>query len=843
LSLPPSIIPAIYYQESPPVRFFSPELNPFDLTMSNMFTNRRPEETGRRPSADFVARFKEQHFSSPESKLAVAHEETKKESNENEDVHITNLTPSMYLASPTESDGTRYDMDPTPKATGAPFRFTPSLLDPNSSAFAAFAAQPPGYYTPTPGGSTMGFQSYELAVNNNQFGTNTPDSMTHASHSSMAAPSIFQPHLHSMDHQTYMSFRQHPYTQDPYQHLSVPGSAVGGAASESSSNYSPETQSGTENTDPEFYMASEVHNKFMNATISRNQNIYGQYSRKRCSSNGRFRFATTLHAATAMLRHSSDIPVTYLNKRQAYTVSVIDTSSAVQNKERKHYRTTVRIAFDEEDQRRTAPACWRLWKDGRGTLESGGNPDKLRAIDYEPTETRAANEKKSNTDTIHQVEDSTTSFDRFTVTWSSTSPKPSLYFCVRFLFLSTDFSHSKGVKGVPVRLVAKTEFLGIEESTFQNTVASELAYCKIKLFRDKGAERKLANDRQHLERAVEKLRQQAQQLTMGTESPQQQSTKKKKRHSFSGTSATESQSTSPQRHHRRDWSISSAASNASNNGTPRSTQDEIQRKLDKAMAMEAMFASIHPASAFSLIGDPADDPSMTFSPIAPQSQWEAPGMGVAYSGDIEKLPAQRSSPALSQTSFSSISSEKLPYAGTSPLVHPLSPPDATARMAGMSGPQPSQKMHVQAATKDIEAMDVDPFYIPMAAPTIRPALCVYITPAKIGPNGDPHTMHLPTAIDPSNDIYYAVYVPARTANALTMAIATKMGLDPSSVLRTTIINKRGLRLALDDEVAREMLEKQDMRVAVREFQLNVDSPQQHNMSVDKRPGLELFLAF
>ena len=102
-------------------------------------------------------------------------------------------------------------------------------------------------------------------------------------------------------------------------------------------------------------------------------------------------------------------------------------------------------------------------------------------------------------------------------------------------------------------------------------------------------------------------------------------------------------------------------------------------------------------------------------------------------------------------------------------------------------------------------------------------------------------MHLPTAIDSSNDIYYAVYVPARTANALTMAIATKMGIDPTSVIRTTIINKRGLHLALDDEVAREMLEKQDMRVAVRKTEFHTNH--QQDMNLDKRPPLELLLAF
>jgi hypothetical protein len=758
-----------------------------------------------------VARFKEQHFS-PENQLAEPKDHFKDE--------------------PNKIDcQTTYDMDPTPKATGAGFRFTPSLLDPNSSAFAAFAAQPPGYYTPTPGGSTMGFQSYELNINSN-FGTDTPDSLTHPSQT--MSSSLFQPHPNHLDHQNYMHFRPHPYAQDSYQNLSIPGSAVGGAGSESSpSNYSPEAGSTAENTDPELYLASEVHGKFMNAVLPRNQELYGQ-----------FRFSTTLHAATAMLRHSTDIPVTYLNKRQAYTVSVIDTSSAVQNKELKRYRTTVRIAFDEEDQRRTAPACWRLWKDGRGTLESGGNPDRLRAIDYEPVETRAANEKKSNTEMKLQVEESTTSFDRFTVTWSSTSPKPTVYFCVRFLFLSTDFSHSKGVKGVPVRLVAKTEFLGSHELGIQNNLAAELAYCKIKLFRDKGAERKLANDRQHLERAVEKLRQQAQQLTMGSPDPNQNApSKKKKRHSLNGPSAESN--TSPQRRHRRDWSISSTTSTNSTNVNPRSQQDEIQRKLDKAHAMETMFASIRPVSVFSLIGEPSDDPGLSFSPIAPQSQWEAPG--IPFSSEPEKLnatSAQRSSPALSQTSFSSVTSDK--YIGGSPLVHPLSPPDATSKMVGMIVSQLPQKMHVQAATKDIDAMDVDPFYIPMPLPSVRPALCVYIAPAKIGANGDPHTMHLPTAIDSSNDTYYAVYVPARTANSLTNSIATKMGLDPSSVLRTTIINKRGLRLALDDDVTREMLEKQDMRVAVREVEYHPDSPERQDnnfMNLERHSGLELFLAF
>ena len=112
-------------------------------------------------------------------------------------------------------------------------------------------------------------------------------------------------------------------------------------------------------------------------------------------------------------------------------------------------------------------------------------------------------------------------------------------------------------------------------------------------------------------------------------------------------------------------------------------------------------------------------------PIAPQSQWEAPGIGASYLAD-EKLATtvQRSSPALSQNSFSSVASEKVDYTG-SPVL-PLSP-DAAARMARVTAPtQLSQKVRVQATTKDIDAMDVDPFYVPMPLQTIRPGTCVLL---------------------------------------------------------------------------------------------------------------------
>jgi hypothetical protein len=202
-----------------------------------------------------VARFKEQHFSGVDPS-----EHLKEESDEMDYQNIANVRHSVY------------DMDPTPKA-GANFRFTPSLLDPNSSAFAAFANQPPGYYTPTPGGSTYALQSYDLSGQNETY--NTPDSVTHPN---PHQPALFQTQLHPLDQPNYVHFRAHPYAQDSYHGLSIPGSAVGGALSESSpSNYSPGTASGAETTDRELYLAQEVQGKYMVAAVARNPEIYGQY--------------------------------------------------------------------------------------------------------------------------------------------------------------------------------------------------------------------------------------------------------------------------------------------------------------------------------------------------------------------------------------------------------------------------------------------------------------------------------------------------------------------------------------------------------------------------------------
>lgn len=127
------------------------------------------------------------------------------------------------------------DLDPTPRAAAEPFRFTPSLLDPNSSAFAAFANQPPTYYTPTPGAPNAGFSNHvnELPTPNMGISIGTPLSMSNGitmapvTATDLAfAPQTIQPH----QFHTYLPFAQplQPQFVEPAfdRHESGPGSPM-----------------------------------------------------------------------------------------------------------------------------------------------------------------------------------------------------------------------------------------------------------------------------------------------------------------------------------------------------------------------------------------------------------------------------------------------------------------------------------------------------------------------------------------------------------------------------------------------------------------------------------------
>ena len=81
-----------------------------------------------------------------------------------------------------------------------------------------------------------------------------------------------------------------------------------------------------------------------------------------------------------MIKHAQELPVTYLNKCQAYLISIYDTTPP-DTLELVQYTSTFRICFHDIEQRQHYATCWRLWRDARGNIDAEGDPRRLKAIE------------------------------------------------------------------------------------------------------------------------------------------------------------------------------------------------------------------------------------------------------------------------------------------------------------------------------------------------------------------------------------------------------------------------------------------------------------------------------
>ena len=208
-----------------------------------------------------------------------------------------------------------------------------------------------------------------------------------------------------------------------------------------------------------------------------------------------------------MVEKAREAPVSYLNKGQEYKITVVDRAPPTISSDSIQYRTFVRVSFDDEEQKKNTAACWQLWEEGRGLRESTRRGGKLLAVEF-------MGQKQKESSGQHQMRFEQTSFDGFCVTWTAipANENPTCSIFVRFNFLSTDFTQSKGVKGVPVRLCSKTQVLSSADDAGPRE--PEICYCKIKVFRDHGAERKLSQDIAHVQKTIEKLKQQVKNAEM-----------------------------------------------------------------------------------------------------------------------------------------------------------------------------------------------------------------------------------------------------------------------------------------------------------------------------------------
>ncbi|KAL4885144.1 CP2 transcription factor-domain-containing protein [Aspergillus karnatakaensis] len=502
-----------------------------------------------------------------------------------------------------------------------------------------------------------------------------------------------------------------------------------------------------------------------------------------------FRYHVTLRAPTAMINHQHEIPVTYLNKGQAYSLSVVDTEPPPMTSQPIKYRTYVRVSFQEDEQRSKPAACWQLWKEGRGTSEAHQRGGKLQAVEYVDSVQGGIEEQKNR-----QIQLESSSFDGFCVTWSpnSTTRAADCSISVRFNFLSTDFSHSKGVKGIPVRLCAKTELITGESSAADIRSEAEVCFCKVKLFRDHGAERKLSNDVAHVKKTIEKLRQQIQQNEMGAGN-----FGKRKRSSAAIAFKGSDPRPTKMFKHKRTLSISSQDGKLN-------VGDDLHEKL---ALLQDMFSSTRPVSILGLRGEEQDDPDMYPVQLPETRDFTKKEFRGARQFNLDRNALQEFSPTSSHMSINSpltaanivpanlgYDSEYSRQSSEVPenqgfIKHPVKVPKLPSGSGGTS-------------MGYIEAVDIDPTYRPPAERQPRPIACFYVR----FPKNDQH----------QDDYYRAVYLTERTARDLMEKISVKQRIDPQRIMRVLLVKENGLRIMVDDDVVRELPDGQDMVAEISE---------------------------
>lgn len=778
-----------------------------------MFRNRT---SSQKPGDEFIANFRHNF---PEVSSAGPSANVIPQSPSLEDIH-TAIQVQQEQRHHSVGHEEIKDLDPTPRAQHEPWRFTPSLLDPNSFAFTAFANQPPGYYTPTPGGTNTLYHHQAGDLHTPGFGLGTPLSLPTSADGLHGAPMIdisalshhMPPQFHNYN--PFATPHQHQHQQQPPQpHSFAPSTFL-----HQDSSYEAMEHDVSPMEDERRMSTMEVTLQHQSPIMSFNPQPYEiAMSQPMPPAAERFRFHVMLNAPTAMIKHAEEIPVTYLNKGQAYSVSIVDTAAKLPLPPGTRYRTFVRISFEDEQQRQKPATCWQLWKEGRGTNEAHQRGGKLQAVEYVEAGQNVDSEDKRT-----RIQLDTASFDGFSVIWTpGINGMAECSIAVRFNFLSTDFSHSKGVKGIPVRLCAKTEPL--TDGSPHSISEAEVAYCKVKLFRDHGAERKLSNDIAHVKKTIEKLKQQISQAETGMKD-----FGKRKRTGMADKSQP-SQRPGKVHKHKRTWSMSSTSSG----GGPRvPLEEDLHYKLQM---LQDMFTSPRPVSILYLKGAEQDDPDLC--PVAlvgePLDLTKVDSRETA--NWLQRSSAQNSTgpSSLVSPSPSSMSLHSQSVAGTSAPNVPGHWPDFQSVGAAESENPPQlasphdQPSKVQKRDERgslsgwIEALGVDSSYHPPAERTTKPVACFYV-------------LHRDPTQAENQQYYRALYLSQRTLQDFTQCIASKWNLEPTRILKILhVLGDRRVEVEMDDEVIRELAEGQDM---IMEMTRVYSSPstvkQEWDMAVD-----------
>ncbi|XP_040056358.2 grainyhead-like protein 3 homolog isoform X2 [Gasterosteus aculeatus] len=183
----------------------------------------------------------------------------------------------------------------------------------------------------------------------------------------------------------------------------------------------------------------------------------------------RFRneFQFSLGAPLASSCKSSELPMVYLNKGQFYPITLQGVDSRACHAATK-VKTVVMALFENDKNPEMQLRFWNHWHARQPTA-------KQRVIDIDYKEVFSG---------ISNVEE--LAFNALSFVWN---PNEEAKVYIGINSLSTDFSSQKGVKGLPLNLQIDT----YDFSSGTNQLLHRAA-CQVKIFCDKGAERKMRDE-------------------------------------------------------------------------------------------------------------------------------------------------------------------------------------------------------------------------------------------------------------------------------------------------------------------------------------------------------------
>lgn len=507
----------------------------------------------------------------------------------------------------------------------------------------------------------------------------------------------------------------------------------------------------------------------------------------------RVRFHTILKPRATPTGEADGIPITYLDKGTVYRLNVSDTWKPGCDPLLK-YRTFVRVTFDNEEARKRPAACWRLWKERRGAKEAYDRVGGLHAIEFVlPTLSMVVEDPRQPRVVLESV-----SLDGFCVTWVPSIGTSGCSIAFRFNFLSTDFSHSKGVRGFSLRLCAKTKVIGELNSNAMASQDQEPYFCKVKLFRNHGAKRKLFNDIAHMKKTIDKMHQKIPNIEM----------RDNMNRVYSGSFAPDQVI--------KDLGEAPKQQEAGPTSLPTSTRSDGAVVMDlktRLIALQNTLNLTESSSVLCLRGTEEDDPEL--HPIEISSHQEqikselmCNAVQKRQTTQIDAFSVEPSLKRVKKDHRGFGRQQATPSGGVSPVKSNewrTQPHIAVAevdnqisecrRIASMSrdgelGVQIHSLGGTISSSKRVR-------HRPTPKCTLKPAACVYVQPR--------------IANKPAMDKYHrAVYLLSRTCKDFIAAVAYKCGIEPTRIVHTVHIKSSGLHVQLDDEFVRELPEGQIM---------------------------------